>query len=284
MPLCRIHAFEHLDAFDCHIGIRAGVQHRYRSPGCSHGSRCAIAAVVGGEHSRFLTNPNAVFAQECMSCAGQHNARAVVAFEPDRPLDCAGGVDDVCRLYAVVFHPCRMRLTVGFGEVIVATLNSAKSACIVDPKHSCSRQQAPARCFDLAAQVVHVIRARLTIKALTLPQRRTTHAVALFANDNRLPGLGQRQCSGQPSNPTPDDERVCVGVNFVIVVWVRCHRRAAQTSSPANDRLVQPIPRLQTTKKEGLVVKTRWQEPADQVVDLHQVHIQRTDVVLGKGL
>ena len=71
-----------------------------------------------------------------------------------------------------------------------------------------------------------------------------------------------------------------MGVNLVVVVRVGGQGRTSQTGGAPNDRLVQPVPRLKTTEKERFVVETGWQEPTDQVVDLHQIHVERANMVL----
>ena len=114
--------------------------------------RCgAVSAVVCGKDGRSLAHSHAVFAKERMAGAGKHHAGAVIALEADGAFDRAGGVDDVAGLDAVVFHTGRVGPTIGFGEVVMTSLNSAKCACIVDAKHRCARQDTSASSLDLRA-------------------------------------------------------------------------------------------------------------------------------------
>ena len=186
-----------------------------------------------------------------MAGAGKHHAGAVIALEADGAFDRAGGVDDVAGLDAVVFHTGRVGPTIGFGEVVMASLDRAKCACVVDAEHGGARQdkRPPAASISRAQMVRRSLRPALPVKALTLPERRTAHAVAFLADHHRLPGLRQRQRRRQARDTAADDQRVGVGVNLVVVVGVSGQGRAAQTGGATDDGLIEPVPRLQAPER-----------------------------------
>ena len=94
-----------------------------------------------------------------MPGAGEHHPGAVVAHEPHGALDRAGGVDDPVSLNPVVLHPRGVRPTVSLGEVVVAALQRAVGAAVVDPEHGGARQHPAAGRLDLGNQMVDVGRA-----------------------------------------------------------------------------------------------------------------------------
>ena len=218
-----------------------------------------------------------------MAGTGEHHPGAVIAHETYGTLYGPGGVDNPVRLDPVVFHARGVGGSIGLGEVVVAALQRAVGAAVVDPEHGGARQHPAAGRLDLGNQMVDIGRARLPVEALPLPQRSTADAVALVADQHRLPGACQRQRGGQPGDPAADHQRVGEGVDLVVVVRIGLHRGAPQTGCAPDDRLIEAVPGLQPAEEKGLVVEPGRQEAADEVVGLHHVEPQRADVVLREG-
>ena len=236
-------------------------------------------------HHDPLTGKGAVTIEIGARRAGQHHAGAVVVGEHQGPFDGPGGQDHL--FGADLPQPLTRRAGRRNGLMIGQALDDTDHVVREIAERRGAREHGDAGMLRQTREGLRdpIARRRLVDRRAALIgfiQQRSADLRLLVDQDDAPAALGRRHRRRQTGRPGADHQHLAMGKAVGVDVRIRRGGRPTQTGGGADDGFVQAAPRL-GRPHEGLVVKPRRNEAADQAVHGADVERQVRPTILALG-
>ena len=262
--------------------LRAQVDHRgdVDAGGLQVERALVGAVVVGGDHGA-AAGADGVTMDIGRDRRRQHDARAVVVGEQQRPLAGAGGEHHAARAHLPQLFAGGAAL--GRGQVIGEPLADGQEIVVVVAEHGAARQQRDlGQRGELGERGGNPRRGVGAVDARGPGQGLAAELGLLVGEYHPRAGAPRHQRRGDPRDAAAGDQHIAVRVAMLVAIGVGVARGDAEARGLADKMLVFHPHRARP--HEGLVIKTGRHQAGEAAVDRQQVEIDRRPAVDAGGL
>ena len=257
------------------VGLAAQVRHLYLRSSAGQCQRIGIGRVVVDAKQRPLSRCDRVTVDVLADGVTEHHARFVIAREHQRALNRPAGHHDGPGAHGVL--ALARNAVLGIGHTWRAALHHADRVAVVDAKRRGAGQGAHLAGDGKLRQ--HLSAPARGSAVHRLAEQSAAHFKILLHQQHIGSGAGRSQGRGQTGSARSDHQYVGVNVVPVVAVHIKVIDAGAQTGGFADEMFVEH-PRVARRPHESLVIEPGHEHRRQQVVDRHQVELDRGPGVL----